>query len=112
MFVGKSKYIIITTTYPSKEQGLRNLVRSLLDAKLAACVQILPVKSFYTWEGNSEENNEMLLIIKTQKALYKRVEAKIKSVHPYEVPQIISIDIKNGLGAYLQWIEDNTKLVP
>ncbi|MDR1725823.1 MAG: divalent-cation tolerance protein CutA [Bacteroidales bacterium] len=108
MFTRKTKYIIITTTYPNNEAGLDFLVNSLVNEKLAACVQVFPVKSIYTWKDKKEETEELLLVIKTKKILYKKIEEKIKIIHPYEIPQIITIPINKGYDAYLKWIEKNT----
>ena len=83
--------------------------KKLVDEKLAACVQILPeIESYYTWNNNTEHSRELLLLIKTRKALYDRVEKRIIELHNYEVPEIIALPVERGLATYLKWVDDNT----
>jgi periplasmic divalent cation tolerance protein len=80
-----------------------------LKKKLAACVNILPIHSFYFWKGNIEESKEQLLIIKTTWKLRRKVEKCIKEVHSYEVPEILGVRIRFGSKEYLNWIEESIK---
>ena len=69
----------------------------LVEKRLAACVNIVPeIQSIYRWKGEMCNDTERLMIIKTQKHLFDRLEAVIKETHPYEIPEIISIDIQQG----------------
>lgn len=86
------------------------LAEQLVEKRLAACVNILPaVQSVYQWQGAVERANEFALLIKTVQARYAEVQAAIKAVHPYDVPEIIALPIVEGLPAYLDWIAYETK---
>ncbi len=99
---------MIETTLPNLRPA-KNLGKILLREKLAACVQFIEIKSSYLWEGEIENNREILLKIKTKKSLYFEVEKTIKKHHPYEIPQIFSIQIETGSKPYFDWIEKSTK---
>jgi len=82
----------------------------LVEERLAACVNIVPqIQSIYRWNGEICNDTERLMIIKTQKHLFERLEAVVKKMHPYEVPEIISFDIQQGYPGYLRWIDDSTE---
>ncbi len=99
-------YIQVTTTTETKELA-EKIAYSLVEAKLAACVQITgPITSIYRWRGKVENIQEWLCLIKTQDDLYNKVEATIKSLHPYETPEIIAVPIIKGSKEYLRWIDD------
>ncbi len=101
-------YIMIITTTDSKDIA-ETIAGTLIGEKLAACVQILPeVESFYTWKGKVERSEEYLLFIKSRKTLYDKIEERIKTLHNYEVPEIIALPIEKGHSTYLKWIDDNT----
>lgn len=102
------KYIQVFTSTPSRKEA-EKISNELLENKLAACVQILPVSSIYRWKGRIERSKEYLCIIKTKKALYKKVEKIIKEIHSYEVPEIISCDISSASKDYLVWLNKETK---
>lgn len=97
-------YIQITTTTDKKEVAERIAFR-LVEEKIAACVQIVgPITSIYRWKGTIERAEEWQCIIKSREDLYQDIEHAIKSVHPYEVPEIIAIPIVAGSGEYLEWL--------
>ncbi len=99
-------YIQVMTTTETKEQA-QKIAQHLVTEKLAACVQILgPINSIYRWKGKVENTQEWLCLIKTQDDLYNKVEAAIKSLHPYETPEIIAVPIIKGSKEYLSWLED------
>lgn len=103
-----NKYIVVFCTVPDKKTG-HAIAKSTVEDKLAACVTISgPVESCYTWKGKIEVDQELLLIIKTQSALFSKLEEKIKALHPYEVPEIIALPIIQGHSPYLDWIADET----
>lgn len=103
-----SDHCLIVSTCPDAACA-EQIARSLLDRKLAACVNVLPgVKSFYTWKGNCENDEEHLLLIKTLSGAYSVVEKAILELHPYELPEIIAVPIAAGLPGYLTWITQNT----
>lgn len=96
------------TTLPDQDAA-RNLARQLVERRLAACVNILsPCTSVYRWQGVMNEDGEVPVIIKTAAANYGRVEAFIREHHPYELPEVVAIDITNGLPDYLAWVAAET----
>lgn len=101
--------ILIFTNLPDAASAER-VAAALLDAGLAACVNILaPVTSVYTWQGKKETAQEIPLLIKSFDELYDQVEQLIQAQHPYEVPEIISIPVSRALPAYLAWMRDVTR---
>ena len=99
---------LLLNTCPDLETA-RKLARALVEQRLAACVNILPgVQSVYTWQGQVEEGGESLLLIKTRAALYPQVEDLVRREHPYEVPELVALDLVGGLPAYLQWLGEST----
>lgn len=99
-------YLVLTTC--PHEAAARGLAESLLGEQLAACVNILPgLRSIYRWKGRIEEGGELLLLIKTTQACYPRLEQHIRANHPYELPEIIAVDLAAGAADYLAWIGDN-----
>jgi len=98
-------YIQVMTTTDKKEDAER-IATYLVEKRLAACVQIAgPITSFYRWKGNMERTQEWQCWIKSKEVLYKEIEKAIKSVHPYEVPEIIAMPIIAGSRDYLEWLE-------
>jgi len=105
----KSQFIVVFVTCGSEEEGLK-IANALVEEHLAACVNLIsPIRSIYRWEGQIWHEKEWLLIIKTQKHRFEELERKVKSLHSYSVPEIISLPIVEGSSAYLDWIRENTK---
>jgi periplasmic divalent cation tolerance protein len=102
-----SDYGVILATAPSREEAAK-IARLLIDEKLAACVQLAPIESFYVWDGKTQNEAEVLLLVKSRKALFEDVIARIKAVHSYSVPQIVAMPFTAGFGGYFQWIDDVT----
>ncbi|MGD9899403.1 MAG: divalent-cation tolerance protein CutA [Calditrichaceae bacterium] len=104
----KDNAIIVFCTVPSPE--IADIIASkIVVNKLAACCNILPgIKSIYRWKGKIESSNELLLLIKSTENNFKRLESEISILHPYEVPEIISVPVQNGLSDYVEWIKQNT----
>lgn len=105
-----SAYVIVLITAPNQETG-RTIARYLVENQLAACVNIIqPIESIYTWEGSVQQEEEVLLIAKSRADLVDSmlVEA-VKSVHPYQVPEIIALPIVAGSRSYLDWISSVTR---
>jgi len=101
------KYVVVLVTVPCNIS--EKIIKFLLTKKLVACVnEIKNVNSFYWWGNKICTDKESLLIIKTKKELFKKLEQEIKKVHPYKVPEIISIEINNGNKKYLDWINTVT----
>lgn len=85
------------------------IAQRLLEERLAACVQLLgPVSSRYRWEGRIEEAEEWLCLIKAQAACYGEIEALIKELHPYEVPEIVAFSVAAGNPDYVEWLRRET----
>lgn len=90
-------------------QEARAIAQVLLDAKLAACVSIMPIHSIYRWQGEVQQAEECQLLIKTDLAKFEAIQSKVQEVHSYEVPEIIALPILNGSSAYLKWIAEQTQ---
>lgn len=101
-------YGVVLVTVPSLEQG-KNIAQSLLKSKLAACINLFPVNSMYVWQGEINYDQEYQLIIKTDLNLFQELAVKIKTLHSYEVPEIIALPIINGSASYLSWLRDSLK---
>lgn len=100
-------YLIYVTT-PDKETALM-IAQRLIEEKLSACANILPgATSIYRWEGNMEQAEETVMTLKTSKSRLEAAIARIKALHPYEVPCIATFEIQAGDPAYLQWINEST----
>lgn len=85
------------------------LAGALVEARLAACVHLLPAgRSIYRWQGTVERAEEVQLIVKTSRARYAELEAEVRRLHPYELPEVVAVNLACGLPAYLQWIHEST----
>ena len=102
-----NKYIIINTTTDNLED-VKKIQNTLLNEKLASCVQISNITSHYSWDGKLEETNEYLIVIKTRKSLFSLIETRIKELHSYNTPEIISYDLTNVSKEYSKYIDENT----
>jgi periplasmic divalent cation tolerance protein len=103
-------YQMVLITAPNREVS-ENIANALVEARLAACVNIIsPMISIYRWQGKIEREQEYLLLCKTRRELFDaQFMATVKSVHPYEVPEIIAIPIQAGSQNYLDWIGAETR---
>lgn len=99
------EYAIVTTTTATEQQA-REIARSVVTHRLAACVQINPIESIYRWEGELREEPEWRLTIKTGAAKCAELERHIKAHHAYDTPEIIHLTIAGGSAEYLKWIDD------
>ncbi|MGH7905724.1 MAG: divalent-cation tolerance protein CutA [Candidatus Binataceae bacterium] len=103
---------LVLVTAEDEEQA-RKIAHTLVDERLAACVNILgPLRSVYLWQGAVHDEREQLLLIKSRAALYSKLERRIKQLHSYETPEIIAVPIAGGLRAYLDWIFASTNPRP
>ena len=97
--------LVVFCTFPDVGQA-RVIAAELVERRLAACVNLLPgVESIYRWEGKVERAGEVLAVIKTTR--YPEVEAALKELHPYEVPEILALPVAAGLAAYLKWLGES-----
>lgn len=102
-----SNTLLVMTTLPDQASA-EQLAEQLLSQKLAACVNILPaMASLYMWKEKLEHGKEHLLLIKTLRECYGRLESEIRKNHPYELPEIIGLPVISGLTAYFDWIAAN-----
>lgn len=105
----RSQILLILTNLPD-EASARALATSLINDRLAACVNILaPCRSVYRWQGQVENGEEIPLLIKTSEARYADLERAIRARHPYELPEIIAVPIAHGLPEYLAWVSSETQ---
>ncbi|MEO7404592.1 MAG: divalent-cation tolerance protein CutA [Burkholderiales bacterium] len=101
--------MLVLTNCPDAQCAER-IARALIEARLAACVNLLaPCRSIYRWEGKVEDATEVPLLIKTTADRYDALEGTIRALHPYDVPEIIALPITASLPAYLGWIEAQTR---
>lgn len=106
--MNEHSYIIVMTATSSNKET-EKIALALIQQKLAACVQVLPIKSYYTWQDKMNIEDEHLLLIKCKRAEFAEIEKCIKKNHSYEVPEIVMIPIEAGSKDYLDWIEQVTK---
>jgi periplasmic divalent cation tolerance protein len=101
-----SGFLQIQTT-TADGQHAEAIAQTLLKSRLAACVQVIgPIKSFYRWQGTIETSHEWLCLIKTSVAKFAEVEAAIRELHTYDVPEIVALPIADGSKDYLGWLGD------
>jgi periplasmic divalent cation tolerance protein len=101
--------LIVLTTAPSGEEA-ESLARKIVEAKLAACVQVLPaMRSFYFWEGAVRADSEQLLLIKTLAEKFDEIKDFILADHSYEVPEIVALEAEKVSQSYLGWLNDYLK---
>jgi periplasmic divalent cation tolerance protein len=100
--------MLVLTTCGSEEEAER-VAAALVERRVAACVAVTPrVRSVYRWKGQVERAEEWALTVKTRAALYSQVEAVIREVHSYEVPEILAVPVAAGLAPYLDWVDGET----
>jgi periplasmic divalent cation tolerance protein len=98
-------YIQVVTTTQRKEDA-QTIARALVEQRLAACVQVLgPITSTYRWEGQIVTGQEWQCWAKSRRGLYERIEEAIRRLHPYEVPEILAVEVFAGSRGYLAWLD-------
>lgn len=98
--------LLLLSTFPDAETA-RRIGQTLVEERLAACANLIPgVESIYRWEGKLERSGEVVALFKTTEAGLADFEARIKALHPYEVPELLVFRPESGLPAYLRWVED------
>ncbi len=91
----------------SNEDEAAKIAKALVEAKLAACVNIIRnIRSIYSWQGKIEDDAEVLMIAKTQRRLFVALSAKVRELHSYTVPEIIALPIIEGTEDYLKWLRE------
>jgi periplasmic divalent cation tolerance protein len=103
------KVLLAMSTFPDAETA-RRISNQLVTEKLAACANILPaVESIYRWKQKIEKGNEILVLFKLSEDRQSAFQEKLRSLHPYQVPEIIFVPINAGLPEYLHWVHDNCR---
>jgi periplasmic divalent cation tolerance protein len=101
--------LVVLTNLPDRAVAER-LAASLVEQRVAACVNILaPCRSVYRWQGSVQHDEEHPLLIKTTRAAYPALEAAIRALHPYTLPEIVAVPVELGLAQYLDWVDAETR---
>ena len=99
--------LLALSTFPDAKTA-RRISNEVVTEKLAACANILPdIESIYRWKAKIETANETLVLFKVSENRYEQFQNRLRSLHPYEVPEIVCVKIDNGLPEYLRWVADN-----
>jgi len=99
---------VVLCSVPSEAVG-ETIARALLEERLAACVNMLPgVRSLYRWQGKIEDDRELLLVIKTASGCYEELEQRIRALHPYQVCEVLALDVAQGSQPYIDWLRGET----
>ena len=86
------------------------IAQTLVDERLAACVNVLPgLRSVYRWQGAVERTDEVLLLVKTGRERLEALTARVHALHPYELPELVAVEVAGGLAAYLDWVAEQTR---
>lgn len=99
------QYGLVLVTASSQSEG-EAIAQALLQSKLAACVSLMPIRSLYTWNSEVHNEAEWQLMIKTELRNFSQIEAKVRELHSYEVPEVIALPIIMGSQPYLSWISE------
>jgi periplasmic divalent cation tolerance protein len=102
----KSDPVLVLSTAPAEDA--KRIAKNLVESRLAACVNVMAVQSFYRWEGQFCEDKETLMIIKTVSGRIDPLIARIRELHPYDLPEMIVIPITGGNPPYLDWLRSET----
>jgi periplasmic divalent cation tolerance protein len=101
--------VVVLVTAGSADEAAR-IGRTLVDERLAACVNVVgPIRSIYRWEGAVEEAAEHLLVIKARRADLGALDARVRALHSYEVPEVLALPVAGGSARYLAWLDEATK---
>ena len=97
--------IVVLTAVDSQEQATK-IARTLVEKRIAACVNILPgAQSVYRWKGQIEEASEWVLVIKSRRDLFEALQSELRGLHSYEVPECIALPVVDGSAGYLAWLD-------
>ncbi|MFL5310476.1 MAG: divalent-cation tolerance protein CutA [Myxococcales bacterium] len=101
--------LLVFTTLPSADKAAE-LAKVLVEERLAACANLLPaVRSIYRWQGKLQDENEVLVLLKTRAEHLERLKLRILELHPYEVPEVLAVPVEAGYQPYLEWLAGETK---
>jgi periplasmic divalent cation tolerance protein len=99
--------ILVYSTFPDKDMATK-AARALLEEQLVAGANLWPLESYFRWQGKIEQRSECAALFQAERRFYKRIEARLKQLHPDKVPQIVMWRIKDGSEPFLKWIMDET----
>lgn len=100
---------VVFCTVPSEEVAVK-IAHRVLEENLVACVNVLPrVRSLYRWNGSIQDEHELLLVIKTRDDRYEKLEQRIRELHPYDVCEVLALDVSAGSKPYLDWVLAETR---
>jgi len=100
---------VVVLITAAKEDDAAAIANALVEGRLAGCVNIIKhIRSIYRWQGKLEDEQEVLMIVKSRKALFSDLEKKVREIHPYTVPEIIALPIIDGFEGYLCWLSEET----
>ena len=100
--------LVVLVTAPTPERAAE-IARALVEERLAACGNVVPgLRSIYRWEGKVEDEPEALLVLKTTRARFEALRARVLALHPYQVPEVIALPVEAGSAPYLAWIAGET----
>jgi periplasmic divalent cation tolerance protein len=101
--------LLVFTTLPSADKAAE-LAKVLVEERLAACANLLPaIRSIYRWQGKLQDENEVLVLLKTRAEHLERLKLRILELHPYEVPEVLAVPVEAGYQPYLDWLAGETK---
>jgi periplasmic divalent cation tolerance protein len=107
--MNETDYVLVLTTLPA-DADAGSFARSLVEERLAACVSLLPVmESIYRWEGQVEQEAERQVVIKTARARVVALWERVRTLHPYDVPEFVVLPIVDGNEAYLRWVGESSR---
>jgi periplasmic divalent cation tolerance protein len=101
------RIIVFSTAANAKEAN--RIAKDLIERKLAACVNIVPISSHYRWKGRAMHHRECLMVIKTRSDAFVRVKGRILALHSYQLPEIVALKIEDGYKPYLEWLDSSVR---
>ena len=100
---------VVLITAPTAEKAAE-MAHAIVSEKLAACVNIVPnVRSIYRWEGEVQDESEVLMVVKTTADRFESLKERVRALHPYSVPEVIRLDIAAGHAPYLDWVRESSR---
>jgi len=101
--------VVVLSTFPSEDKAAE-IARALVDERLAACVNVVGgVRSIYRWQGAISDDREVLAVIKTSHTQLDALRVRLVALHPYDVPEVIALDVASGHAPYLEWVLAQTR---
>ena len=103
-----TEFIIVLITVSKEDEAVR-IAQELVDSRLAACVNMVKgIRSIYRWKGKREDEEEVLMVVKTRQDLFDGLKKRVKELHSYSVPEIIALPVMEGSEEYLKWLREET----